>query len=47
MKNLERLENLEGCLYLVGFESEVGNLVVGCCPWHNDIGTLQSPCVAE
>ena len=47
MENLERQKSPEGWRDLVGFESVVGNLVIGCCCWPSDIGTLQSLCVAN
>ena len=47
MENLERLESPEGCQDRVGFESDVGNSVTGCCYWRNDIGTHQSLCVVK
>ena len=42
MENLERLGNPKDCQDRVDFESDVGNLVIGCCCWRNDIETRQS-----
>ena len=47
MENLDRVESSEGCQDRAGFESDVGNSVIGRCYWRNGIGTHQSLCVVK